>query len=63
MNFDAISYMADGTSDLVLHRGEPLTAVKDLARLKVEGGFATRVEIFDSEKQLIAQFPRVTRDA
>ena len=62
MYCDAIIYRPDGTSSLCAYRGEPFSAVKRHARDHVASGYAVRVDIRDpSHKQLLAQFPRVTR--
>lgn len=63
MSWDAIIYKPDGTSSLVMYRGEPLRAVQRHAKGHVESGYATRVEIRDLRRRLIAQHPRILRRA
>ena len=62
MDCDATIYHRDGTSDLVMYRGEPMTAIMAHARLRVEAG-ALRVEVRDLDGKLINQHPRVLHGA
>lgn len=63
MDCDATTYNADGTSDLVQHRGEPMVAIMAHARTRIESGSSTRIEVRNLEGKLINHHPRVTRRA
>jgi hypothetical protein len=53
----------DGIVDLTMYDGEPFSAIKEQARLKVESGAAFKTEVFDGNDKLVYHYPRVMRRA
>lgn len=61
MDYESTAINSDGTHDLTMYRGEPLSAAMDHAPIRVDAGFAIRVEIRDSNQKLVGQYPSVLR--
>ena len=53
------THKPDGTVGLIMHEGEPLSAIKELAQRHVDSGAAVKVEVFDETDQLVYHYPRI----
>lgn len=63
MDYDAHIHRHGAPGGLVMFRGTSFASIKAQARDWVENGSALRVEIFDSERNLVFHMPRVMRRA
>jgi hypothetical protein len=61
MRYETIIYRDGEAGGIIMHRDEPFSSVKAIARAQVESGSASRTETRDESGKLVDHFPRVLR--